>query len=215
MTPKLFLLALLPLAFGEQVAFVDLSKPDLSSGQQYPLRSENVMMGAVLGHGEKKTPASPIRLVINEIIPERAGILVRYVAKVVLTNEGDAAMSVPVGPQADSLLEPAQHNRNALVFTAAFAKSGRALLQAGATSASNSEHPESSVILQRGDSAVFLLPLGSWPADRPPSDEIIVKVQRQRKVVEDGKDWTQYLDPIIRSENALPLPPPPAKTDAR
>jgi hypothetical protein len=167
-------------------------------------------------HGEKITPpASPIRFVIRQIIPEWAGILVRYVAKVALTNEGDAPISVPIGADTDSLLEPPQHNRSALVFSAAFAKSDKMVVQAGAASASNSEHPESSVILHRGDSVAFLIPLGLWPAESLPSDEILVKVHWERNLLEHGTDWTENVGPVIRSENALPFPPPPPQRDAR
>jgi hypothetical protein len=162
MTRTLCLLALLPLPFAEQVAFVDLSKPDTNSGPRYPSHSENVRGGGVLGHGEKITPpASPIRVVISQIMPEWAGTLVRYVAKVAVTNEGDAPIAIPIGADTDSQLEPPQHNRSALVFSAAFAKSDKMVVQAGAASASNSEHPESSVILHRGDSVAFLIPLGA------------------------------------------------------
>jgi hypothetical protein len=218
MTSKLLLLAFLPLAYGRQVAFVDLSRPvrrpDTGPGKPYPPHPEYLRGGGVVGHGAPKSPVPlPIRLVLTRIIPARAGIQVRYIAEVVMTSEGEAPISVPIGADADSLLASTQHNRRDLVFTAAFAKSGRGLAQSGATSASNSEHPESSASLERGDAAVFLVPLGNWSAEKAPPDAIIVSVQQKLKVVDGVTDWTEPVGPELRSENALPLPPAPDQTD--
>jgi hypothetical protein len=169
----------------------------------------------MLGHGEPKALEPRIRLVINKIFPSRVGILVRYVGEVVMTNEGDTPLPVPIGVDEDALLNLTQHDREALFFAATFIDGGPALAQSGATSASNREHPESAVLLEHGDSVVFLLPLGMWPANKVPPGKVVVSVQRERKVLDGGTDWLEVVGPVMRSENSMPLAPAPVQTEIR
>jgi hypothetical protein len=214
MTTKLLLLALLPLAYAGQVASVDLSKEKVPSSLPEVV---SVRGGGILGRGQAHKPpeAPPIRLVLTRMIARSTGILTRYSVEVVMTNTGNVPMSIPIGTDTDSLLAPTQHDRSALEFTSALATSGKLLMQSGVASASSSEHPESSAALRPGDSVVFLLPVGMWRPDKAPTEEISVSVQRQRKVVEGGTDWTDSIGPKIRSENSLPLPPSPAPETGR
>lgn len=209
MTSKFLLLAFLPLINGRQIAVVDLSRAETKLSQPYPPHSENVRGGGVLRQSAAKLSAtSPLHLVISRIIPARTGAMLQYVAEVVITNTGGAPISIPIGVDADSLLAAPQHDRNALVFTAAL-EGGRELAQAGATSASNSEHPESLAKLEQGDSVVYLVPLGRWSAENVPADEVIVSVQLENKALKGDTDWADRVGARLRSENAMPLPPAP------
>jgi len=203
MNATILLFTLLPLAYGGQVASVDLSKekvpPHLSG-------TRSVRGGGLLG-GARGAPAPPpIRLVLTRIIPRSTGVSTHYAVEVVMTNTGDAPVSIPVGTDTDSLLDARHQGRSTLVFSSALASSGKRLVQSGATSASNSDRPESSALLQPGDSVVFLLPVGIWPPDKAPTEEISVCVHQERKVVDGGTDWTEMAGPEIRSVNSLPLP---------
>jgi hypothetical protein len=69
--------------------------------------------------------------------------------------------------------------------------------------------------LEHGDSVVFLLPLGMWPANKVPPGKVVVSVQRERKVLDGGTDWLEVVGPVMRSENSMPLAPAPVQTEIR
>ncbi len=110
-------------------------------------------------------------------------------------------------------MAPTQHDRMSLAFSDGYAKSGKALAQGAATAASNQEHPESAVLLERGDAVVFLVPIGNWPAEKVPSEEISVSIQQELEIVGQGTDYTEVVGLTVSSENTLSLPAPPARAD--
>jgi hypothetical protein len=102
----------------------------------------------------------------------------RQVAFVDLSRQGDKPAQ---GYSAPSPLGADQVDSGedwSLVFSAAYAKSGKPLPQGAATSASNQEHPESAALLERGDAVVFLVPIGNWAAEKVASEEISVSIRR-------------------------------------
>jgi len=185
-----------------------------AKGPPYPSGTVSVRGGQVYDAQHALVEVPAIRLVLRKIVPVIDRAVVRYTAEVVLTYTGDAPISIPVGTDTDTLLAPAQHDRNALVFTTEFSDNPGQVISA-AESASSSDHPESQVTVWPGDSVLFLVPLGSRARDDVPTGQVRVSMHRERKVVDGGTDWTESVGHVIQSENTLPLPPPPAARAGR
>lgn len=157
------------MAYGSQVAFVDLSHQHEASLSSGPHEGHG-RGGRAYDGPPQKAYVEPIRLVLTRVIATKEGSLARYVVEAVMTNTGDTPISIPVGTDDGSLLSPAWHDRHALAFsvTLGTGKEARPVGAAG-VSASNREHPESAVSLRPGDAAVFLLPVGSWMPGKVPT----------------------------------------------
>ncbi len=128
--------------------------------------------------------------------------------EVVVTNTGTAPLSLPIGTDPVPLLEPSQHDRRFLTFSITSLADARGGF---AESASNSEHPETSALLQPGDTVTFILPLSPGPdmlkaAQAGNGPRYRADLSLCRKVIDNGIDYNEWLGDRIRSENALPLP---------
>jgi len=79
-------------------------------------------------------------------------------------------------------------------------------------SASNSGRPESSAILQPGDTALFWLPAGVWGAreesadQREPNPDVTVVLSLNEKVIDGGVDYNQMIGEEAPAQNSVPLP---------
>jgi hypothetical protein len=206
MTTKVLLFALLPAAYGSQVAVVDLSGVRAGSAQGQSHCYIGSGGGVYDGPANWKSPDEvSVRLVLTRIVATKEGTQVRYAVEAVMTNTGDKPIPIPIGKDADTLLAPENHDRYGLVFTAALAQGRKDMYESMAVSASNASHPESSTVLGPGDAAVFLLPVGSWPTGKEPQEEISLSVRRERKTIAKGVDCVEGMGQPIHSENSLPL----------
>jgi len=204
MRTHFLLFALLPLAYASHVTVVDLSGVRAGS----PQGQTNCVMGSgyVLTNPDWKPPKEPIRLVLTRIIAKKDGPVLHYSVEAVITNTGDAPLSIPIGMDAASLLAPSERDRQGLMFIPAVGQDRKKLYEPMAVSASNAGHPETVLVMEPGDAAVFLLPIGNWPPGKEPKEDVSLSLQRERKVIEKGTDCVAVADAPIQSENALALP---------
>lgn len=209
MNARFVILMFLAVAFAKQVAFVDLSAPPRSEQtgpRTFNVRGSRVYDGGLRGP-QPGTP--PVTLRLTRVTTIKDGTALRDIVEVVMTNAGRAPISIPIGTDATQLLAATEKDRRSFEFSVTLAKSGRII--ATATSASDSGHPESSAVLQPGDTAVFWLPAGSW-LPSPPQEgeetnpEVRVSVSLNRNVLDKGKDWTELVGEPVHSQNTLPLP---------
>ncbi|HVN03487.1 MAG TPA: hypothetical protein VMT86_03655 [Bryobacteraceae bacterium] len=204
MKAAFLMLALSPLAYGSQVTVVDLS--GVRAGSPQGQTNCYMVSGGGVARPDWKPPREPIRLVLTRIITETDGPVVRYSVEAVMTNTGDAPLSIPVGTDAESLLAPGERDRQGLMFIPAVGQDRKQLCESEAVAASNAGHPETLLVLEPGDAALFLLPVGSWPPGKEPKEEVSVSFQRERKVIEKGTDCVAVRDEPMHSENSLALP---------
>jgi len=208
MTKMRGLLVLFPLlACGRQAARVDLATAKKTPEPQ-EVTTGYSRGGGVFDHLGPVQPDTPTLSVRLNRITMGSGCCGNTV-EVVVTNTGPAAVAIPIGADPVPLLAPSRHDRRYLAFSIT---SGDGAHRAGsATSASNSEHPETSALLEPGDTAVFILPLYPGPraieaARAGMSPRFSVSVWLHRQVIDNGKDWSEPVGHEIRSENTLPLP---------
>ncbi len=159
MSRMLSLLILFALAAGG----AEVARVDLANAKRTPepggVRSSSGRGGGVLGHGKSvrpKTPTLSVRLTRIALNKDPF----RNTLEVVVTNTGTAPLSLPIGTDPVPLLEPPQPDRRYLTFSIMSLDGARG---GSAESASNSEHPETSALLQPGDTVTFILPLSPGP----------------------------------------------------
>ncbi|MBV9760723.1 MAG: hypothetical protein JO340_09170 [Acidobacteriaceae bacterium] len=154
------------------------------------------------------TPTVSLRL--NQIIETKDGTLVTDVVEAVLTNTGSKAITIPIGDDPVPLLKSGEPNRRYFQFAVKLANAKRFI--AVVTSASNSGQPESSAVLQPGDTALFWLPAGSWRAreesadQREPNPDVTVVLSLNEKVIDGGVDYNQMIGEEVPAQNSVPLP---------
>lgn len=209
MSKVLSVLALFTLtACGAEVARVDLANakktPEPERDTTFHSRG-----GGVLGHGRSVRPDTPTITVRLTRITMSKDNRFGNTLEVVVTNTGPVPVALPIGTDPVLLLAPSQHDRRYLTFT--IMSVDGAHRGGSAESASNSEHPETSALLQPGDTAVFILPFFPGPRVREAaragdSPQYRVSLWLGRKTMDKGADWSEPLGAQVPSENTLPLP---------
>lgn len=209
MNAKLVSLAFLLLMSGRQVAFLDLSVPPRTL--EPSSHGGCGFGGGVLYHGNAPHPlpgTPPVSLKLTRVITAKDGPFIKDTVEVVVTNIGKTAISVPIGDDPVPLLAPTEKDRSYLEFKVTLA--GRKYPVALAKLASNSEHPESSAVLQPDDTVVLWLPGGKWDPkfqrEAGTSPEVSVSVTLMRKAVINGADCDGTIGEEVHSQNSLPLP---------
>jgi hypothetical protein len=212
MNARFLTLAFFLFGSGKQVAFVDLSLPARTpeiGPQSGHVRGGRVYDGGITGP-QPGTP--PVSLKLNRVISMKEDGFIKDVVEVVMTNIGNIPLTVPIGDDPVPLLQPTEKDRRYFEFVVTLHE-GKAVRGIGAVrSATNSNHPESSALLQPGDTVVFWLPAGTWQPTAPPTSEsdanqeVSVSVSSNRKVIDKGRDVTDVLGEDVHSENTLPMP---------
>jgi hypothetical protein len=211
MLAKQIFLAFFSLAAGRQVAFVDLSQPPRTPDTSHEVHTRGgaVYDGGVT-HPLAGTPSVSVKL--NQIIETKEESFVKDVVEAVLTNTGTTAISIPIGDDPVPLLASTEQNRLYFEFAVKLLNTKRIIDVA--VSASNSGHPESSAVLQPGDTALFWLPAGTWsrqtkpPVKSDPNPDLTVVLSLHKKVIDGGIDYNQMVGEEVPAENSLPLPHP-------
>ncbi len=213
MAGKFLLLALLFFWGGKQVAFVDLCLPPKTpepEGQITSIRGGGIYDGGATAHPAAGTP--PISVKLTQIITTKDGPFLRDTVEAVITNTAKSPISVPIGDDPVPLLGSTERGRWSFVFHVTIADEKNPRHIGAAVSAANSDHPESSVLLQPGDTVLFWLPAGTWMPKASGADpqaaipEVSVSVWLSRKVVDNGRDFTDVVGEPVNSQNTLPLP---------
>jgi hypothetical protein len=219
MKPKFLLpLAVALLAYGKQVAYVDLTLPPKG-----PLPATGTFCG--VGGGVFDGPPKPhpapgtptVGLRISKVRRyENPGGYPQGFIEVVMTNTARTSIQVPIGAEVDSLMSPGQPDRHRLVF--AVTLSGRTRPAGFKSVASNAAHPETIATLQPGDAVIYKIPLAiPNPAPPGPNDKapisndkplmVGVSAQAEGRVLVHGDDCSTAIGDEVYSENSVPLPP--------
>jgi hypothetical protein len=209
MLTKHIILAALFLSSGRQVAFVDLSQPPRTpeTSHEVHVRGGGIYDGGV-SHPLPGTPTVTVKL--NQIVETKEESFVKDVVEVVLTNTSKTAISIPIGDDPVPLLAPSEQDRRYFEFVVKLVDKKRTIDVA--VSASNSGHPESSAVLQPGDTALFWLPAGTWgaqtksPGQSEPNPDLTVVLSLYKKVIDGGTDYNQMVGEKVPAQNSLPLP---------
>lgn len=203
------LIALYAALAGKQIAVVDLPAPWEIKTQDNGPKTIHVRGGgrAYDSPVTRPLPGAPtINVRLGRVTQNPGGLFLTDSIDVVLTNTGDGPLSVPIGTDPVPLLRPPAKDRRVFFFNITLGKAGRRL--GFASSASNGEHPESSLVVQPGDSVDFKVTFLRPPEDAPahPTQEISASVRVNRNVLDKGIDWIEEVGEPVFSENTVPLP---------
>src|SRR5579862_879219 len=150
---------------GRQIAYVDLTRPPKeppsTASASFAFRG-----GGLIGHGTVAPlyTALPLSIKLIRFVPSTDRVSWKEAVEIIVTNTGAKAIYLPIGTEDVTLLVPTAKERRYFLLLVRLGDEASDIVGT-VMAASNSEHPDSSAILQPGDSVVFKIPFDTRTAN--------------------------------------------------